>query len=108
MVASDVYELFTGKVFLSKESHWARLIVEKSRGSSVSCDYRAIHRRVGLGMTVFVKGLIDNTLAEPLNRLLQMPPLIMAINYRVWKESFYFQGGEIVNGIPEFPTIDLD
>jgi serine/threonine protein kinase len=101
-IGAIAYELFSGEVFLSKETQWARLIAEKAknRGKPFSFNYQMLQRHSGINVAEFTKFILNHTLTEPKDRNLNLCDFSEAVQKRLWERPFYSIGNRIILAEP--------
>lgn len=100
-----VYELFMGQLFLEREKHWARLIVEKSSRHAYIASFRneqMLRQKYGDKIGSFLAIILSQTLSnDPSKRKLPLDNLAAAITNRLWEKSYHFDGQRFSGGIPK-------
>jgi serine/threonine protein kinase len=94
------YEFFKNEPFPSKETQWARLIVEKNK-HEIRLDYRGLERRYGLNTTEFIRFILGRTLAKVEKRVIDLNYLSEVIRSRLWERPFYVDNDKLVEGEPK-------
>lgn len=93
------YELLESKRFLGEETQWARLIIKKG-SQSIPFGYQSLQHRYGLNTTEFIRYIYERTLTKAEGRMIDITPLLGAINNGLWKRPFYIVNGKFIKGEP--------
>lgn len=100
------YEIFFSGKYLGKIENWAQLIKRKSElidrylGFDFQKKCSILEKKYGLGITDFIRTIINHTLVSREYRFVNLENLYSSLKKRLWTKTFHITGKRIVEGEP--------